>query len=81
MTDNGNPKGPGKFINELLDKTSNFLAARPGLLPLIGVGLIALNLLLQIFPGPRVWLVDSNLFLHIGLLLALLGLLLIRPLG
>ena len=81
MTDNGNSKEPGKFINELLDKTSNFLAARPGLLPLIGIGLIAFNLLLQIFPGPRFWLVDSNLFLHMGLLLALIGLLLVRPLG
>ncbi len=81
MTGSENNKNPDKFINQLLDKTSNFLAARPGLLPLLGAALITLNLLLQIFPGNRYWIVDSNLFLHLGLLLALIGLLLIRPLG
>ena len=81
MTGSENHKNPDKFINQLLDKTSNFLAARPGLLPLLGAALITLNLLLQIFPGNRYWIVDSNLFLHLGLLLALIGLLLIRPLG
>lgn len=81
MTGSENNKNPDKFISQLLDKTSNFLAARPGLLPLLGAALITLNLLLQIFPGNRYWIVDSNLFLHLGLLLALIGLLLIRPLG
>ncbi len=69
------------FISRLLDKASDFLAARPGFLPLIGVGLISINLLLQFVPGGGYWLVDSNLFLHLGLIMAILGLLLIRPLG
>ncbi|MCA9941012.1 MAG: hypothetical protein KC418_20375 [Anaerolineales bacterium] len=80
---NGNGQGRdfNRLINEMLDKTSNFLAARPGLLPLVGIGLILLNWLLQIFVGTDYWLVDSNFFLHLGLIVALLGLLLIKPLG
>jgi hypothetical protein len=70
-----------KFINNLLDRTSDYLARRPGALPLTALLLILFNLLLQIFPGPGFWLVDSNLFLHIGLIMALIGLLLIRALG
>lgn len=66
-------------MNELLDKLSHFFGKYPGLLPLIGVGLISLNLLLQVFQGS--WITESNLFLHIGLIISLIGLLLVRPLG
>lgn len=70
-----------KQINQLLDRSSDFLAKRPGLLPLVGVALILLNFLLQIFPGTGFWLADSNLFLHVGLIASIIGLLLIRVLG
>lgn len=64
-----------KFLSRLLDQISEFLAHRKGLLPLIGVLLILLNLFLQfILPGS--WLATTNLFLHIGLLIALFGLML-----
>lgn len=66
-------------MNKLLDKLGEILSKYPGLLPLIGLGLIILNLVLQIFPGN--FIVDSNLFLHIGLITAIIGLLMIRPLG
>lgn len=65
-------------MNELLDRISDFLGERPGLLPLLGVGLIVLNLLLQFFPNN--WVVESNLLLHLGLIIGFVGLLLIRPL-
>lgn len=69
-------------MNEFLDQVSDFLAERPGMLPLLGILLIVINLVLQIVPGPGGgWLVDSHLFLHVGLVVALLGLLLIRPLS
>lgn len=69
-------------MNELLDKLNDFIAERPGLLPLVGIGLILINLILQVFPGPGSgWIVDSNLLLHVGLLVSLLGILLIRVLG
>lgn len=66
-------------MNEFFDKMSGFLSKRPGLLPLIGVFLIVINLILQLFPT-EMWLVRSNLFLHIGLIIGLIGLLLIKPL-
>jgi len=61
-------------ISLFLDQASNFLAVRKGLLPLVGVGLVIINLIFQIFPLG--WLTTSNLFLHIGIILALLGILL-----
>jgi hypothetical protein len=66
-------------MNKLLDKLGGILNKYPGLLPLIGIGLVVLNLILQFFPGN--WIVDSNLFLHVGVITALLGILMIRPLG
>jgi hypothetical protein len=58
-----------------LDHASEFLAHRKGLLPIIGLVLILINLLIQfIFPGSFIAL--SNLFLHLGLIVAILGLML-----
>lgn len=65
-------------MNDLLDRVSEFLSKYPGLLPLAGLVLIILNLILQIFPGS--WFVDRHILLHIGLIMSLIGLLLIRPL-
>ena len=63
------------MISRLLDFMSNYLAHRKGLLPLIGIGLIFINLLLAIIiPGS--FLVTTNLFLHIGLITAIFGLML-----
>ena len=69
-----------KFILNLLDKSADFMAERPGFLPIVGVVFILINLLLQIFPGSG-WVVESNLFLHIGLVIGIIGLLIIRALG
>lgn len=65
-------------MNDFLDRVSEFLSKYPGLLPMLGLGLIILNLVLQLFPGS--WFVDRNILLHIGLIVSLIGLLLIRPL-
>jgi hypothetical protein len=62
-------------MSKLLDKLSEFLAHRKGLLPLLGILLILLNLLLQ-FILPPSWLLSSNLFLHFGLVIAIFGLML-----
>ena len=58
----------------LLDHISEFIAARKGLLPLLGIGLVLINLLFQVIPAG--WLTTSNLFLHLGIIVALLGILL-----
>ncbi len=60
-------------MSRLVDWLSEFLAHRKGLLPLIGIALILINLLFQ-FLLPPGWLVSSNLFLHVGLIVAILGL-------
>jgi hypothetical protein len=69
------------WINRLLDRAGDFLAAKPGVLPLFGLGLVILNLILDLIPGPGIWLIEADVFLHVGLVLAILGLLLVRPLG
>jgi len=61
-----------KRINQWIDTLSDFLAYRKGLLPMVGVVLIVINLILQIFPGSG-WIVDSNLFLHLGVVLSIVG--------
>jgi hypothetical protein len=63
------------MISKLLDHLSEFLAHRKGLVPIIGLCLILLNLLIQfIFPGS--FLATTNLFLHVGLIVAIFGLML-----
>jgi hypothetical protein len=58
----------------MIDKASEFFATRKGLLPMIGIIFILLNLILQFMPGG--WLRETNLFLHFGLLVAIIGLML-----
>lgn len=63
------------MISRLLDFFSEYLAHRKGLLPIIGIALILINLILQ-FIIPGTLLATSNLFLHIGLIVAIFGLML-----
>lgn len=69
-----------RFILNVLEKSADFMAERPGFLPLVAVVFILINFLLQIFPGSG-WVVESDLFLHFGLVIGILGLLIIRALG
>jgi hypothetical protein len=68
-------------INRLLERAANSLAKRPGAPIMVGIGLVATNFLLQLFPGNEHWFVASNVLLHLGLIISLVGVLLIRPLG
>lgn len=61
-------------LNNFLDVASDYLAQRKGLLPLIGIFFIIVNLVLQIFQLG--WIEDSNLFLHLGVIVAILGIML-----
>jgi hypothetical protein len=62
-------------MSKFLDHISEYLAHRKGLLPIIGIALILVNLVIQfIIPGN--FLATTNLFLHIGLIVAILGLML-----
>ncbi len=62
-------------MSKFLDHMSEFLAHRKGLLPIIGLIMILINLVLQ-FVLPGGFLATTNLFLHIGLLIAIFGLML-----
>ena len=63
-------------MSKLLDHLSEFLAHRKGLLPLIGIAFIVINLVLQFALPTGSILVVTNLFLHVGLVIAILGLML-----
>lgn len=67
-----------KRFSLLLDNLSEFLAKRKGLLPLIGIILIVVNFLFQLVPAG--WISSSNLFLHLGIIIAVLGFMLGRAL-
>jgi hypothetical protein len=65
----------GQKINTLLDFLSEFLAPRKGLLLIISIILVLLNLLLQFIPAAG-WLAASNILLHLGIIIALIGIML-----
>jgi len=66
------------MVSELLKRVSEFLARLPGLPVLVAVGLVALNFVLQLLPDWPVvdWLAHKHLFLHLGVILGFLGVLL-----
>jgi len=67
-----------ELLSRFLDWFSDFFSQRKGLLPLIGLGLVLVNFLLRLFTAG--WLVESDLFLHLGVILAIFGLLMARAL-
>ena len=64
----------------LLDRLSEFLSKRRGLLIMIAVALAAINLVLQFIPGLE-WFARTNLLLHIGVIVGFVGVLLSAALG
>jgi hypothetical protein len=58
-------------ISKFVDRLSEFFAARKGLLPMVGILLIALNFILRMLPGG--WFTSTDFFLHLGIILAILG--------
>ena len=68
-----------EFFSKLLDNLSEYLASRKGLLPLLGTALILVNFIFEIFlPGAYVTRID--LFLHLGLIITIFGLVLSKAL-
>jgi hypothetical protein len=66
-------------LSTLLDNMSEYFAARKGLLPLLGALLVLMNLLMEII-FPAAYLTEIGLFLHLGIILAVFGLVLARAL-
>jgi hypothetical protein len=63
------------WLSKLIDRLSEFFAHRKGLLPMLGLVFIFANLILVIV-FPLGWLAGTNLLLHVGLIVAILGLML-----
>ncbi len=65
-----------KWLSKLVDNGSNYFAHRKGLLPLIGIVLIIINYILLLIFGDHNIVTASNLFLHLGVIVAIFGLML-----
>lgn len=59
-------------LSKLLDILSDFLSHRKGLLPTIGILLVVANMILNLIITQG-WLVESDLLLHLGIIVAILG--------
>jgi hypothetical protein len=66
------------WLSKLIDNASNYFAHRKGLLPLIGVLLVIVNFFLPFLVDD--WITRSNLLLHLGIIVAILGIMLSRAL-
>lgn len=64
-----------KWLSRLVDNASNYFAHRKGLLPLLGILLVIINYILPFIFGLNV-ITGSNLFLHLGVIIAIFGLML-----
>jgi len=72
------------FLSKLLERTSNYLAERRGLLPVIGVAILFVSFAIQIadvFTSNRWVELLGVVTLNLGVLIALIGILLLNPLG
>lgn len=58
-------------LADLLDKISNFLSKRKGLLPLLGILLIVMNFIFSLLMTN--WFTQTNFLLHFGIIVAILG--------
>jgi hypothetical protein len=64
-----------KWLSRLIDNASNYFAHRKGLLPLLGIVLVIINYILPFIFGINV-ITGTNLFLHLGVIIAIFGMML-----
>ena len=70
------------FLSRVIDRLSDYISAHRGVPILLGVALVMLNYLLLIIPGVQLGFVEeTNLFLHLGVIVGLVGVLLGDSLG
>jgi hypothetical protein len=62
-----------KRLSKLVDNASNFFAHRKGLLPMLGILLVIVNYILPFIFGPYTIITGTNLFLHLGVIVAIFG--------
>jgi hypothetical protein len=65
------------WLSKILDGISDYVSAHRGVPVLLGVALVVLNYILLIIPGVQLGFVETtNLFLHVGVIVGLVGVLL-----
>ncbi len=64
-----------KWLSKLVDKSSEYFAHRKGLLPMLGILLVLVNFFLPFFMASN-FITQSNLFMHLGIIVAIFGLML-----
>jgi len=64
-----------KRLSKLVDRASDYFAHRKGLLPLLGILLVIINYILPFLIGLNI-VTQSNLFLHLGVIVAIFGIML-----
>lgn len=60
------------WLSKLVDSASNYFAHRKGLLPMVGILLVIVNFILPFIFGLNL-ITGSNLFLHLGVIVAIFG--------
>ena len=70
------------WLSKVLDRISDYVATHRGVPVLLGVLLVVVNYVLLIIPGEQLGFVETtNLFMHLGVIVGLLGVLLGDALG
>ncbi len=65
------------LLSKIIDGISDYVSAHRGVPVLIGVLLVVLNYVLLIIPGVQLGFVETtNLLLHLGIIIGLIGVLL-----
>lgn len=60
------------WLSKLIDNASNYFAHRKGLLPMIGIVLVIVNFILPFIFDVNM-ITGTNLFLHLGVIIAIFG--------
>ncbi len=70
------------LLSRVIDRISDYVSGHRGVPILLGVALVVLNYVLLIIPGIQLGFVETtNLFLHLGVIVGLIGVLLGDALG
>lgn len=77
MSEARKKKTANERLNDWLKAASNFISHYKGLPVLVGIGIILLSLLLNLLPAWPVvsWFAQTDLLLHLGCIVGLLGIL------
>ncbi len=65
-----------RWMSHLLDRISDYVAAHRGAPIFLAVAFVVINFVLRLIPGTQLGFIESSdVFLHLGIIIGLLGLL------